>query len=217
MIPRVLAGFGISVRRALTVVGTASLVGALGLAFLPMPLDALRGPVTTVANGTTIVLLAVTAAVLGVVRIVRERDDAATEPPSVGVPEAANYNSVGATGHDLDATIEKVDGTLHDPGPSEWWKARDRERVEDEIRTAAIDVLARRENCSRDEAAAMLEAGTWTDDPRAGSFLGDETAPEPSLKMQFYDWLSGEAYDRHVEHTVDEIVARADIEEVETE
>ncbi|MFD1645859.1 DUF7269 family protein [Haloarchaeobius litoreus] len=217
MSPRILNRLGISVRGLLTVVGSASLVGALALAFLPMPLTALRGPVVTFANGTTIALLGITAAVLGVVRIVRGRDGSTTEPTSFGVLEAANYDSVGSTGHDLDDTIESVDGTLRDPGPSAWWEARDRDRVEDEIRAVAIDVLARRERCSHDEATAMVEAGTWTTDPRASSFLGGTDAPEPPLKMQFYDWLSGEAYDRHVEHTVDEIAARAGLTEVETE
>lgn len=217
MSPRVLDRFGISVRGALTVVGTLSLVGAVLLAFLPMPLTGLRGPVVTFANGTTIALLGITAVVLGSIRLVRGRDDTASESASFGTPEAANYNSVGETGHDIDDTIENVDGTLRDPGPSEWWKARDRDRVEERIRTAAVDVLVRTENCSRDEAAAMLAAGTWTTDPRASSFLGDDDAPEPPLRMQFYDWLSGEAYDRHVEHTVAELAERAGVTEGEPE
>jgi hypothetical protein len=216
MTPRILDRFGLSVRQLLTAVGSASLLGALVLAFLPMPLPSLRGPVTSLANGATIALLGITAVVLGVVRIVQGRDDSTPEPPSLGTPEAANYGSVGSTGHNLDVTIENVDGTLREPGPSEWWEARERDRVEAEIRAAAIDVLARRESIGRDEAAAMVEAGTWTTDPRASSFLGGTDAPEPPLKMQFYDWLSGAAYDRHVEHTVDEIAARADLAEVET-
>ena len=37
--------------------------------------------------------------------------------------------------------------------------------------------------------------------------------------MQFFvrDWLSGEAYERHVEHTVAELAERAGLAEVETE
>jgi hypothetical protein len=217
MTPRILDRLGLPVRPLLTAVGSASLLGALVLAFLPMPLTSLRGPVTAFANGTTIALLGITAAVLGVVRIVQGRADSTADPPSLGTPEAANYDSVGSTGHTLDETIESVDGTLRDPGPSKWWEARERDNVEEEIRAAAIDVLARNHDCSRDEAAAMLEAGTWTTDPRASSFLGGADAPEPPLGMQFYDWLSGEAYDRHVEHTVDEIAARADLTGVETE
>ena len=203
--------------RLLPVLGTASLVGAMALAFLPMSLSSLRSPVVSVANETTIVLLGITAAVLGVVQIVRGREETAPEPASFGVPEAANYDSVGSTGHDLDDTIENVDGTLTEPGPTEWWEVRDRNRVEEDIRAAAIDVLVRQENCGPEEAAAMLDTGTWTTDPRASRFLGGENAPEPPLKMQFYDWLSGEAYERHVEHTVDELAARADLTEVETE
>ncbi|WP_257297710.1 hypothetical protein [Haloarchaeobius sp. FL176] len=217
MTPRILDWLGLSVRQLLTAIGSASLLGALVLAFLPVPLTSLRGPVTALANGTTIALLGLAAAVLGVVRIVQGRDDPSPEPPSLGTPEAANYDSVGETGHDLDETIESVDGTLREPGPTEWWEARERNNVEDEIRAAAVSVLARNHDCSPEEAAAMLEAGTWTTDPRARSFLGGADAPEPPLKMQFYDWLSGEAYDRHVEHTVDEIAARADLTEVETE
>ncbi|WP_440989630.1 DUF7269 family protein [Haloarchaeobius baliensis] len=207
----------IPVDRLLPVLGTASLVGAMALAFLPVPLPFLRDPVVTFANGTTIALLGITAAVLGVVHIVRDRDETTRESASFGVPEAANYDSVGSTGQDLDDTIENVDGTLTEPGSTEWWTVRDRERVEEDIRSAAIDVLVRQENCGREEAVAMLEAGTWTTDLRASRFLGGENAPEPPLKMQFYDWLSGEAYDRHVEHTVDELAARADLTEVETE
>ncbi|MFC4407755.1 DUF7269 family protein [Haloarchaeobius iranensis] len=217
MTPRILDRLGLPVRPLLTAVGSASLLGAVALAFLPMPLTTLRAPVTALANGTTIALLGLTAAVLGVFRIVQGRDDEAPEPPSFGTPEAANYDSVGETGHGLDESIESVDGTLREPGPSEWWEARERNSVEEEIRAAAIGVLARSHDCSHEEAAAMLEAGTWTTDPRARSFLGGADAPEPPLKMQFYDWLSGEAYDRHVEHTVDEIAARADLTGVETE
>lgn len=207
----------VTTRSVLTALGAASLLGAIVLAFLPVPLPGLRGPVTAVANSTTVFLLGLTAGVLGAVRLHRATDGAESEAPSLGVPEAANYGSVGATGRELDRTIEQVDGTLAEPRPSEWWAMRERETVEDEIRRVAVAVLVKDGDRSHEEASAMLDAGTWTDDPRARSFLGGDAAPDPPLTMQFYDWLSGEAYDRHVEHTVDEIADRAGITEVETE
>lgn len=208
-------GVELPTRTTLSVLGGTSLVGALALAFLPMPLTQFRPYVTVVASEATIFGLGLLAGVLGAVRLYGSRDESPTEPASLGVPEAANYGSVGATGSDLDDTIENVDGTLTEPRPSEWWQVRDRQTVEGEIRAVAIDVLTRTESCSIDEAAEMLESGTWTTDPRAASFLGGSEAPDPPLRLQFYDWLSGEAYDRHVEHTVDEIAKRDGLTEAD--
>lgn len=202
-------------RRLLLAVGVASLVGALALAVVPLPLSGLRPLVAAVANGTTVFLLALAVGVFGAAALY-DRGRATAEPDSLGTPEAASYGSAGAAGGDFDDTVGGVDGTLADPRPSEWWELREREAIEDELRDLAVRTLARSERCSPDEAAAMLDAGTWTDDPRARRFLGGPDAPDPPLRLQLADWLSGEAYDRHVEHTVAAIAAHAD-GEVETE
>lgn len=204
-------------RRALTALGVASLVGAVVVGFLPTSLAGLRPYVVPFANRATVFLLALVAVVLGAVRLYGTGWESQTDAVAVGRPEAATYGSRGETGDDIDDAVENADGTLDSPRPAEWWEIRRRETVEEEIRTVATRVVAETEDCSPGEAAAMLDAGTWTDDPRAASFLGTDAAPEPPLRTRFSDWLSGEAYDRHVEHTVDELAKRADLPEVDTE
>lgn len=55
-----------------------------------------------------------------------------------------------------------------------------------ELRSVAIDTITHRMGCSEGEAAEMLEAGTWTEDPRAAAFFG---ASQDSKRRSILDTL----------------------------
>ncbi|WP_435362025.1 DUF7269 family protein [Haloarchaeobius sp. DFWS5] len=212
-------------RQLLYGIGTASFLAAAALAFLPLSLEPLRPYVTGILTNTgTVLFLGLAGGAVGALHLYTtktngpidggDEDDYATSAQRFGVPEEATYQARESAGANIDDSVEKLTGELPGSRAKNWWQSRERLEVEGAIRTAAIDVLMSSENCSHDEAKAHLDNGTWTDDPRAAAFLGPE-APELPIKMQFYDWLSGEAYERHVTHTVDEIADRAGLLEAE--
>ncbi|MFW6376714.1 MAG: DUF7269 family protein, partial [archaeon] len=57
-------------------------------------------------------------------------------------------------------------------------RSRSRSDLYRQLRSVAIETIRQRMNCSEDEAADLLEAGTWTDDPNAAAFFGADEAPQ---------------------------------------
>jgi len=110
-------------------------------------------------------------------------------------------------GSDIDDLVGAVDGRVDPYSGLEASYAAD---VRRELRETVVTLLVDRRGCSAEQARRQLDDGTWTDDRRASSFLGDETVPDPPLGVQLRDWASGEAFDRRVEATVAEIRRLAD-------
>lgn len=59
-----------------------------------------------------------------------------------------------------------------------------------DLRDIAVWHLTRRENCSRADAAAALDAGTWTDTTTVAAFFSDDV--DQPLWLRVLDWFSYE-------------------------
>ena len=57
-------------------------------------------------------------------------------------------------------------------------------------------------------ARKQVKRGTWTDDPRAAAFLGDE-APKPPLSLRVEDWATGAGYRVQAERAIETVAALA--------
>ncbi|MFC6955398.1 DUF7269 family protein [Halorubellus litoreus] len=100
--------------------------------------------------------------------------------------------AVSARASALDqATMPTPEATLAMPRPGETvdealesgvafvpYVSRDRkEAVRQEVRRTAVDVVARRDSCSRDDARERVADGSWTSDEAAAAFLATDDAP----------------------------------------
>lgn len=82
--------------------------------------------------------------------------------------------------------------------------SRQRE-VRNRLHQATLDALVVSDNCQSAQAEARIEAGTWTDDAIAASFLSDD-APAPPLGARLRTFFRREPYFGHrVRHTIDAI------------
>jgi len=140
----------------------------------------------------------------------RNRSATSTESSPLSLPPAreSTADADGVVGTELEQTLEAL------ADPSETVSGWQRVKVERALESLAIDVLRRESACDFDDVEAALAAGTWTEDPRAAAYLGEETLP---IRTQIIDWASGEPYQRKVDATVSELAAIADVEtEVES-
>ena len=81
-------------------------------------------------------------------------------------------------------------------------------RTREGLTAVVTDVLTRFEGLSESEADERVDAGTWTDDSYAASFLGGADTPTPPFRTRLRDRLRGRSTTRRrVRHTVDAIVA----------
>jgi hypothetical protein len=212
MIPRLLgrASAKLQQPRSLAYIGGASLLLAVGVAFVPwlFPAAIFRPLSALVASPTSILVVAGAVGLLGV-QAFREsatsasdgeegderRADHLTFPKE---PERAHYEEYRTTGHEIDSVFDA------DPDDTRELGSR-RRKAESRIRRTAITVVAEVERIDDEEAAERIAAGTWTDDPRAAAFLGGRRlAP---LRVRIRDWASGERFERWATHAVDEIDA----------
>ncbi|MWV65839.1 hypothetical protein GRS48_13555 [Halorubrum sp. JWXQ-INN 858] len=109
---------------------------------------------------------------LGIVQGVRyanARRRRTTRTIDLGEPERRARAAV--PGSDVDDAIDRATGRVgrrYEP----------RNGVRERVRALAIDAVARDRNCSRETAATLVDAGTWTDDRVAAAFLAaDATYP----------------------------------------
>ncbi|MFC7077320.1 DUF7269 family protein [Haloarcula halophila] len=125
-------------------------------------------------------------------------------------PEMTQGTEQTVVGADIDELLESIDGRVDPYNGLEASYAADIRR---ELRETAERVIADSTGVSESVAAEAVASGTWTDDQRAASFLGDETVADPSLGVQLRDWASGEGFDRRVEATLAAIerVERGDL------
>lgn len=64
----------------------------------------------------------------------------------------------------------------------------DSDPFRDDVRSLAIEVVARAEGCSESEAEPIVDAGEWTDDAVAAAYVTDSEATL-SLRYRFLAWL----------------------------
>lgn len=77
--------------------------------------------------------------------------------------------------------------------------------IRDRLHRTAVDALVTYGNYSAEDAVARIEAGTWTSDPVAASFLSD-TAPAPPLRARLRQAIRRESrFHYRVARTVDAI------------
>lgn len=84
-----------------------------------------------------------------------------------------------------------------------------RDEVEERVREAAVDVLARREDATRSDVETMLAEGSWTDDPYAAAFLGAIEVDDLPLRERIVNALRPEArFARRATAAIDAIAER---------
>ncbi|MDY7081804.1 MAG: hypothetical protein SXQ77_05210 [Halobacteria archaeon] len=126
--------------------------------------------------------LVVEAAILIYLRVNREGEDENTE-----------FEVRKGVGDDFDAVVNNLDHD--DPEVGE---------IRSELRGIAVETVARRRGCTPDRAEELVNSGTWTDDSRAASFLGDGASVlSPGFWTNLSDWLNGEFAERRIDHSLE--------------
>ena len=81
-----------------------------------------------------------------------------------------------------------------------------RRRLLESLRPIAATAYGNRAGVTADEAMAAIEAGTWTDDPRAAAFLAAPAGPSMPLWLWLLDLVrTADPFRRHLEGTLEEI------------
>lgn len=118
-------------------------------------------------------------------------------------PDVESRESMPAPGDDIDDLI----GDLR--GLSRIRIERRREFHTRLIRVAKTTLLARGDYGSEGEAETAIADGTWTDDPVAAWFLGEQTSPPPIVRLR--GLLGRDAEFQYASHrTIDAIAAAQD-------
>lgn len=201
-----------AVRPVVAVVAGAALVLGLVAAVVPGIGGVVADTVGVVVGSPVLVVLVALGG--GAYALVQLYRTGASEPepnPLVELaPERAHYDENAIVGADIDESVEAVGGELPESSAKDWWTYRERNDVQSSLEGVARRVLASEHDVGPDAAAKLVETGEWTEDPRASAFLGTDT-PDLPLRLQFVDWLSGEAYQRRVAATVDAIARHAGV------
>jgi hypothetical protein len=181
-------------RALVALVGIGSLAGALALLFAPSS-DALGGLATALTGfpaGT--VARALLTLVFGALTLFAAFGDGETWEPTAPDPETVSTDRRTA-GSDFDAALDRLRaGDTDDPEV--------RARVRAEVHAVATAVLESATDDVDAPASDRLADGSWTDDPRAAAFLGEDV-PQPPLSVRFRDWLSAEpTFERRVRVTL---------------
>lgn len=194
-----------------TGLGAVSLLGALAVVVLPgTVLEPVRFTAATVQSLRSVALVLGGFVGLFGLYVVARRDppddaDDGTETVDLAAmrPERSQGPANDASGTQLDAHLERIGGQV-DPGYDDKYTAY---RVEKNLESLAVAVVAETADCPRERARDHVAAGTWTDDVRAAAFVGGPDAPSRPLSMRIRDWANGATYDRQVRATVDELAA----------
>ncbi len=143
------------ISRALTALGVV--LGVVGLIGVLAP-----GSVVGVPGGRVALVFVGAAILLQGVRVVNARRRERPDEPET--PDAELRLELPTPGDDVDADLAYLE--------TERRFDRDRRRrVRDRLYAAAVDAVERRRGCSREEAKAAVEDGSWTDDPHAAAFF----------------------------------------------
>lgn len=87
-----------------------------------------------------------------------------------------------------------------------------RNQIQERLTSVAIDIIRKRDGCSRERAIHKLKEGTWTDSAYAAAFFAGGSPPSKPTFESLRDRLHGEHesdYERWVRMTVDTLVERA--------
>lgn len=143
----------------------------VGLAVTVDPQPARALPVTR----PMLLMVGLATVLVGVLLVDRrrqaERDLAETSEPE-SLPE------LPVPGDDFREDLRRA-GSLRGTGSQE--------DVRERLRTAAVAVIRRRQDCSAEEARRLVAAGEWTDDEFAAAFLGEDRASRPRIPLDA--WL----------------------------
>lgn len=107
--------------------------------------------------------------------------------PLVGdPPESIHGRSTGYPRPEIDTYFAQLAAGDTDPEAVETLSA--------ELRETAVRLSAAKTGRSRDEAAAAIDRGEWTDDERAAVFVGQDAGPLP-LRTRLWDYVRSEDAD----------------------
>lgn len=149
-----------------------------------------------------VLLLGLGAAAVGLLAVLTEPladDDGVTLPPD----RRTETRDDAVVGRETDDTLRAIVDSTDGGGA---WK---RVRLRGDLRSLAIELLRTEHGMDVDEAAAAIDTGEWTDDPRAAAYLGDVPLP---VRLRVSDWASGNPYERRVTATAAEIARLADVD-----
>jgi hypothetical protein len=163
-------------RRDLAALGTA-LLGVGVAVSLFSGLDAGAARVVPPRALTAVAALVALAGVAAVVRSApgREGPAADTDASTAGPEEAVPL--VG----------ERFDGVLADVERMSATRLRRSEEpayLRERLRQAAVVTVARERGVDHDRAAALVDRGTWTDDPAAAAFLSPGLTAPPRIRLR---------------------------------
>jgi hypothetical protein len=152
--------------RILTLVGLL----AVGLGVLMVFQPGFAAAIGTDYSAVTVVGL---LALVQGLRIARARK--ASELQAAETPEVETVETMPTPGDDFDREVAELRTDLRRS------VIRKQANFRETLEAAAVTAVADRENCSRDQARELIEAGTWTEDAHAAAFLGGADAPSPAL------------------------------------
>jgi len=181
----------------LTVLGVVAV--ALGLLMAVQPRLA-----SAVGTGYAAVTVVGLLALVQGIRVARSRQ--ATDLQAAETPDVETVESMPTPGDEFDEMVAQLRS-----GPRRVL-IRERADLRDALEEAALTAVADRENCSREQAAEALDAGTWTDDVHAAAFLGGADAPSPPLLDRVKIAASGESpFQLQIRRTADAVARTAGI------
>jgi len=156
-------------------------------------------PVGLVAAGIVALLAFILA-----LWIARQRNTDGMNHTTVTDPELPLFTP--APGADIDDMLYRLtalrQGTL-----------KYRENIKERLGEAAIAVISHRDDLTREQAAAQLQDGSWTEKPYASAFFTEKTrAPSQSLFAKLFG-SERSPYAQVVEQTVDAIIEKAALAE----
>lgn len=120
-------------------------------------------------------------------------------------PERTEFpvrTSLTEPGEDLESTLHEIAAG----SPTDTFE--EREAVHDRLSRVAIRVIARRRNCSSEEARRRLDEGTWTDDPDAAAFFAADPRETGGLIENLRESFSDESqFERRARRAAAELAA----------
>lgn len=172
-------------------------VSAIAVAVLIIAFPSIGGSLSL--PQTTTVIIGFIALIQGF-RSVQSRRHTAIDQASI--PAIEDREATPIPGDDFDERIQHMRGFYSRGAASE------EERIKQRLRGTAIDVLTRTQDISNDAARDQLDAGEWTNDPIAASFLGGQEAPSSPIGFRLQSRVSSESYKRRAAiRTTNEIIA----------
>ncbi|WP_276280845.1 DUF308 domain-containing protein [Halorussus caseinilyticus] len=182
----------------LTAVGVVAV--ALGLLMAVQPRLA-----SAVGTGYAAVTVVGLLALVQGIRVARSRQ--ATDLQATTTPDVETVETVPTPGDEFDRTVAELRS-----GPRRVL-IRERADLRETLEAAALTAVADRENCSRQQARERIDAGTWTDDVHAASFLGGTDAPSPPVFDRLRLAVSTESpFQYRIRRTADAVARTAGVD-----